>query len=507
MPLLSTFISIDPKESKINKLSDIEIINGFINSFAEKNRNLITRQLSEREEIKNYFDNNQNEETLLEKQFKAFCESYEKLTICTPSKISTDLCVRNILNDGTIEGNETPVYKLYSHLIEIQNEILNKFIKNYNVNKNQIKEDIIIKNAIEQIQKEKPIQLCTKDEVFSFDVNNGVILSFEKLFSFYSLKNIFNKYDDKIDYSKYSEIKFKFNSIEKELANIILTGKKLFSKTQNTYKFYLDPYEQEEITKKFEKFTKMYGKRNLTDEDKTELLKEITNLKKIILPNLETLIYYLIEESNFQGNKKVSEINIKNLYLDDKFIQLINDLKKITINQLISMYEFIEEEIWEFISQRYVSKEFNILFGDTKKLDEFYENEPNRELKNDMLTSLLIKFVCRTLPNEPPESQSRNLFVVLKERNMNLPKKILDELDEMKNSLGALLSNTINITFYFVNQKKLKISQKNKINELNNQDDGNNNFESDNQDNENDDNNDEEDNEEDDNNDEDQMVV
>ena len=488
LPILSTFISIDTKYSEIDKLSDLEIINEFINSFAEKNKNLITRQLSERDEIKKYFDNNQNEETILEKQFKAFCESYEKLKVCMPSKISTDSYVRNILNDGKIKGNETPVYKLYSYLIEIQNKILNKFIENYNKNKNKMKEDIIIKNAFEQIQKEKPIQLCTKDEVFSFDVNNGIILSFEKLFSFYSLKNIFNKNDDKIDYSKYSDIKFKLNSIEKELVNIILTGKKLFSKNQITYKFYLDPYEQEEITKKFEIFSQIYGKKKLSDEDQAEVLKEIKNIKKIILPNLETLICYLIQESSFQGNKKVSEININNLYLDNRFIQIITDLKKININQLISMYEFIEENIWEFIAQRYVSKEFNNPFNDKKKLDELYENESNRELKNDMLTSLLIKFVCRTLPNEPPESQSRDLFVVLKERNMNLPKDILDELDGMKNSLGALLSNAISITFYFVNQKNLKIRNQKNIKESNNQNDENNNNESDILDNNEDDN-------------------
>ena len=60
---------------------------------------------------------------------------------------------------------------------------------------NQDKLDIKVTDAdIEQIQKEKPIQLCTKDEVFSFDVNNGIILSFEKLFSFYSLKTLVTVY-------------------------------------------------------------------------------------------------------------------------------------------------------------------------------------------------------------------------------------------------------------------------------------------------------------------------
>ena len=77
-------------------------------------------------------------------------------------------------------------------------------------------------------------------DIFSFDVSNGNILSFEELYSFYSSKNIFNKNDDTIDYSRYSEIKFKFNMIEKELVNIVLTGKRLFSQKQINYQFYLD---------------------------------------------------------------------------------------------------------------------------------------------------------------------------------------------------------------------------------------------------------------------------
>ena len=423
LSILKTFISLNEKNSEIEKLSDLEIINEFINSFAEKNRNLITRQLSERDEIRNYFGNNGIEETFLEKQFNLFCESYEKIAVCIPKAISTDLCVKNILNDCKIKGNETPIYKLYSHLIEIQNKILNKFIENYESNKNELNENITIKSIFEQIKKKKEIQLCTKDEIFSFNVNNGIILSFIELFTFYSMRNIFNKNSDVIDYTKYSEIKFKFNDIEKNLANIILTGKKLFSETQITYKFYLDPYEQEELTKNFDKFTELYGKKYITDEDKTEINNQINNLKKIILPNLETLIYYLIQENNFEGNTKIAEINIKNLYLDNGFIQMIADLKNIMVNQLISMYEFIEEEIWDFISQRYVNKEFNKPYKDKNKLDEFYENESTRDLKNDMLTSLLIKFVCRTLPNESPENQSRYLFEVLKEKNINLPKK------------------------------------------------------------------------------------
>ena len=467
LPILNAFISLDAKNSDIGKLSHIEIINDFINSFAEENSNLISRQSSENDSIEKYLQESRKDTTsgdegksLLDLQFEKFCSSYEEITNTFPLSITKDQPVKYILNDDKIKGKETPINKLYAHLIDIQNQFLNKIIDDYNSKKNELQENIIIKNAIEQIQKEKPIQLCTKADIFSFNVSNNIILSFEELFSFYSLKNIFNDKNEKIDYSKYSEIKFKLNMIEKELVNIILTGRKLFSKKQITYKFYLDPYEVEEKTKKFEKFTELYDREELTEEEKEELRKQFPNLKRILLPNLEILIFYLIQENKYQGTQKINQVKFhSNLYLDKKFIQLFNDSNKFTINKLISIYEFLEDELWDFIANRYINEEFKIL-GFTNKfkpnLNEFYDNESNRELKNDMLTSLLIKFVCRYLPYEPKESQTRDLFEMIREKNMNLSEKIQKELQEMKNTFGAKLSDAIDITTYFVQKKKLK---------------------------------------------------
>ena len=466
LPILNAFISLDTKNSDIGKLSHIEIINDFINSFAEENSNLISRQSSENDTIEYYLSEfrkntalDENGKSLLDIQFEKFCNSYEEIANSLPLKITGDQPVKHILNDDKIKGKETPINKLYSHLIDIQNQFLNKIIDDYNSKKNEAQENIIIKNAIEQIQKEKPIQLCTKADIFSFNVSNNIILSFDELFSFYSLKNIFNDKNDKIDYSKYSDIKFKLNMIEKELVNIILTGRKLFSQKQITYKFYLDPYQVEEKTKKFEKFTELYDRENLSDEEKAELKRQIPNIKKIILPNLEILIFYLIQENKYIGTQKINQIKFhSNLYLDKKFIQLFNDSNKLTINKLISIYEFLEDELWDFISDRYINEEFKCIgFSNKfkKNLNDFYEEENKRELKNDMLTSLLIKFICRYLPYEPKESQSRDLFEMIREKNMNLSEKIQNELQEMKNKFGATLCDSIDIARYFVQKRNL----------------------------------------------------
>ena len=57
----------------------------------------------------------------------------------------------------------------------------------------------------------------------------------------------------------------------------------------------------------------------------------------------------------------------------------------------------------DYIQDRYVNEEFKIRGFSSKyksKLDEFYNNENQRELKNEKIASLLIKFICRYLPYE-----------------------------------------------------------------------------------------------------------
>ena len=306
LPILEAFISIDKQNFDIGKLAHLEIINDFINTFAEETNCLISRQEYESKKIEEYLNQirnksikNEEGKCTLDILFDKFCESYEQITNTDPLSINKSQPVMNILNDDKIKDKKTPINKLYSHLIKIQNEFLNKIIEDYINKKNELNEDIIIKNSIEQIQKEIPIQLATKGDIFSFNVSNNIILSFEELFSFYSFKNIFNEKNEKIDYSKYSQIKFKLKMIEKELVNIILTGKKKFSDKQITYKFYLDPYEIEEKTKKFEKFSELYGREEIIENEKKELLKSTENLEKIILPNLEILIFYLIKETKY----------------------------------------------------------------------------------------------------------------------------------------------------------------------------------------------------------------
>ena len=337
LPILRTFINWE-KNFDINKLLHIEKINNFINAFSEENQNLISRQTIEKDKIEKYlinYEHSEQENSSLIKKFQEFCEAYNEITNVPPYNMSMSQLVKTILNDKI---QKTPIYLLYENLIKIQNDFLNKVINEFNSNKNNNK-DILVQNAIEQIQKKIIIQNATKADIFEINVKNNIILSFEELYSFYSNKDIFNKYNNKINYSNYSNIKFNLSKIEKELINIILTGKKLFSEEQIFYKFYLDPYNIEEKTIKFKKFTDLYDREDLTDDEKNEVASGIESLKRIIIPNLEILINYLLKQTNYQSKQSISEIKIhSNLYLNQDFIHFFSVYKYITINKLVSLF-------------------------------------------------------------------------------------------------------------------------------------------------------------------------
>ena len=63
------------------------------------------------------------------------------------------------------------IYKLYCELIDIQNRFLKEVVNLGQ--KNNYKNNILVKNAIEQIKKEIPIQLATKADIFECNVKNN----------------------------------------------------------------------------------------------------------------------------------------------------------------------------------------------------------------------------------------------------------------------------------------------------------------------------------------------
>ena len=84
-----------------------------------------------------------------------------------------------------------------------------------------------------------------------------------------------------------------------------------------------------------------------------------------------------------------------------------------------------------------------------KEINNYIKDENSRELKNDMLISLLIKFICRYLPYSSKEIENlenKDLFKTIIEKNTYLSNNIQKELLELSKLWGIEVKNAIDLT-------------------------------------------------------------
>lgn len=227
-PILSSFLEAE-KERMIgdNKDTDflkyLEQMNDFINLFSEKYWNRITRQEIENNKINNYI---QGTDKLLSEKYKNFENAFNAISDIS---ITREHEVKFIINtENKINKTKTEINKIYCKLIGIKNKVLNKIIDSYSkLDDNEKNQNLLLNNTIEQIKKNPlTIQYATESDILVFDINNGIILSFEELYSFNSYKKIFNEKNNLINYNEYSKIYYDSDNIEKELALSSLFKKK-----------------------------------------------------------------------------------------------------------------------------------------------------------------------------------------------------------------------------------------------------------------------------------------
>ena len=464
-PILSSFLEAE-KERMIGDNKDIDFLkyleqmNDFINLFSEKYWNRITRQEIENNRISNYI---QDTDKLLSQKYKNFENAFNAISDIS---ITREHEVKFIINtENKINKTKTEINKIYCRLIGIQNKVLNKIIEGYSkLDENEKNKNLLLKNTIEQIE-ENPliIQYATESDILVFDINDGIILSFEELYSFNSYKKIFNEKNNLINYNEYSKIYYDSDNIEKELIKIMLPGKKKFSDEQILFKFYADPFEKEDITKKLLTFEKNYGKVDLNDDDKNYLLNVSYDIKKNVLQNLDTLIEYLNSkkyENDYRNTQPIDDIKPPyNLFIEQQFWSIFKLKNSLTINKIFTIYEFFEEENIGIIINRYINRDFNNELKEEhrKMIIDFIKKENKTSLKKELLLSLLIKYICRNLPNprEPEQLKEQNLFKILSEKYSEIQENIKKDLNELSEG-GAKIKDAISIARYLRKQIKNK---------------------------------------------------
>ena len=315
-----------------------------------------------------------------------------------------------LVDDGDKEGGMF-LAAAYQNYILWQNTFIDEIIS-----KNDIKG--ILNSYVSKLEQEIYIQDATKEEIINIDNTTYKLLN--EYISTYSMRNIFDK-NNKIDYKKYNEIKYDYDSIEEELGKLILPGLKKFKPDNIKFITYLfEGFRGGNSTILVDYNTK-YLKRELTDIEKESLmdLLEANNNSKFyndVFASLQILMNEIIKQNYDQNHfiYKIIETLPNYIILNDK---LVNEFKSkyefmdpqqkvFTVNSLVSIFEYFESLCWNEIKKN-ILPDYQLDLSDDAKnyILNYFEKIKNEEkiinIKN--FTTALRRLIARSLAGSRQE--------------------------------------------------------------------------------------------------------
>ena len=383
----------------LNNLDIIKISSNlhYINSFINEINNELILKIRKEEAEKKIFDilteNIKNKIVLFNQKINEL-NNLNSFSNNKVKEIGINTKISEIIN---IKSNS--VYKLFNKIINIYNEFLIN-TKIYKDNKNLI-EPLLIQSA-------------TKNDYYNLDndVNKESISAYDKLqenICLYSKRNRYKK--DILNVYNGSKINYDFNQIEGILQKEFLYGKRPFKEIQRTFIFSNEVFSEERYDL-IEKIKNKYPQIEVNDEI---LIKEIdtffndqnmTNNNYIqIYINIQYIIIYLImyNNNNFDSEKislgYIAQVLQKENYIiNELFMEFLNlHNNNIHINTILYLYEKIElkcfDNLTEQISNIIINN--NISVDKESKIKEYFNNEKDILLKEDIILNSIKKYILR----------------------------------------------------------------------------------------------------------------
>ena len=284
----------------------------------------------------------------------------------------------------------------YQNFIEWQNSFLDKLIESLN-------QSGILHHYVKNMEKKIDVQNAKKNDTLDFDEVNDI---FTEIIYENSRRNILRE-DNSINYMNYKQYVYDFDSIEKNLGELILPGKVRFNGVENLkYVTYCFEGFRGNKSSILSDFMSKYTQKELSLEKKEiiySIIKEKLNenndeLEKILF-SIQLLIYYLIKE------RQIETEEIKTI-IDDlpNYVNLSKECKdffqepKLTIKfeELMEVYIYLEL----------------LCFFNLKKTDDKKEEE---EDDNPIIKNLRIEY---KMPIE--EKQSNDILSLFENKIFKL---------------------------------------------------------------------------------------
>jgi len=418
-PVLTNYLKATSiKKEEIEFLKNFCRINPLITYALEKYSNEISRAQAKETLIKDELEKGDDHMKKLFKKFKKGWEKvYDKLSNydCQgklPEKnITEDDCLAYILNDNHENGFGKYIATFYKDIITYQEMLLKPMIERKAFN------DYLYPYA-QQIENKMVVQKAGKQELMTFEIDNGLFSSFQDLVYAFSYRDCITQ-QGQLNYTNYKKIKYDFNGIELILTKILLPGKRLF---KNEYEQKFISYCQERFEGNHNIISDFYEKIMQNGQKGTAFSKEEKksiedkNKKwdyKFILNNLQSLFLFFTNEKSIQGNEILQEKldHIPNKIVNEDFKQNLRNLPfNIKLNQLIDFYDIMEElNFNKILKDVSIEAKNDLKKPQIEKLKKHF-NQENLLISKKDLAHCIRKIISRYLVNDICQIYPWNIF-------------------------------------------------------------------------------------------------
>ena len=474
-PLLYKYLLYINGESEAKNLKYLPIFNEFTNLMVNYYSFNITREDSKTIKMCDQtILNNEGFNDILDTFISSFnkikdkAKEYNKKELEEKTLSSNDK-LAYFLNDNNEPGFGMYIAAAFEYFIKSQNEFLDHIINNGENNKNNKN----IYYCIDNMKKRIPVQYATENQILLIDncFFGSIYDNFEDLINTFCKRNIFEE-NGKINYLNYNSFIYEIDSIEEELAKLILPGKCLFDKENNlNFVAYLGEGFNKGKSDILNKFYSKYTQNELDKNDKTKIINYIKTHPqfgdnydfKPFFDSMQLIIFYLINNS-FNNHEEIKNI-------------LMGAPTYLRINEDCS--EFLRDEDSDFkvdkIMNLFLLFEhlcFNDLCLDLPDTYKVQINEETQkkieELKNKFDENLTIKefgaalrrFISRYLTGKKQKSDispKNSMIIYLNKTNLWDEKRAkLDNLGEIISNLLIDLNLNVEQSFEFYNLIKEK---------------------------------------------------
>ena len=418
-PILNLYLQNHFKgytEKNKNLLDKLHLFNDTLNLISQKYFNNISKELAEKKKLVNegIYKNNK-------KLFDDFIDFINNLKI-EHIKIKSKLSPNSHLNEFFIkDSNEFgKIYKMiYKYFIKLQNDSIKPFLEL------KVERGIFDINCTKTIN----IQQINEKEIFTLKLPKKVSF-FDILFNSSYRKILDN---NPINYKAYKEYDINFGLLEEIMTDLLLKNKKLLNEDVIEEFIYNNEVFTNQVTDLITTFKKNNDCVEIILDDKVPIYlfcnenKNNTIFNQTIIKDFIELIKYL---NDSKDGKQEVQIEIKDdakLYdiveklkdlTSDNFKKLFKDNDGLTLNKIISIFEYFLKIINECVISDISEQQDNDIDEDVKnKLDNYFQNK--HLLKKEDLAYAIKLFMALVLFLEDDKenkikSNSNNIVNYLK---------------------------------------------------------------------------------------------